>query len=117
MWVVPPDLPLLPSVPRREGRGACDAPQSKKKQNAQNCGFPLRGRWGVLSALAKRQIFLGTSSWKYTGWLEQIYSPERYRKGRLPRRIRAACPAQPSPLGIIFALRSAVPLEELAEEL
>src|SRR6185437_12273094 len=37
-----------------------------------------------LSALAKRQIFLGTSSWKYTGWLEQIYSPERYRsRGRM----------------------------------
>ena len=29
-------------------------------------------------ALADRGIFLGTSSWKYEGWLGQIYTPERY---------------------------------------
>jgi uncharacterized protein YecE (DUF72 family) len=32
-----------------------------------------------LAALAARNIFIGTSSWKYEGWLGQIYSPGRYR--------------------------------------
>ncbi|MBM3784679.1 MAG: DUF72 domain-containing protein [Acidobacteria bacterium] len=31
-----------------------------------------------LKRLAERGIFIGTSSWKYEGWLGQIYSPERY---------------------------------------
>ena len=31
-----------------------------------------------LKALAARQLFLGASSWKYPGWLGQIYSRERY---------------------------------------
>jgi uncharacterized protein YecE (DUF72 family) len=31
-----------------------------------------------LSALADQKLFLGTSSWKYEGWLNQIYTPERY---------------------------------------
>jgi uncharacterized protein YecE (DUF72 family) len=31
-----------------------------------------------LRELAERNIFIGTSSWKYEGWLDSIYSPERY---------------------------------------
>ena len=31
-----------------------------------------------LAALAQRGIFIGTSSWKYEGWLGSIYTPERY---------------------------------------
>lgn len=31
-----------------------------------------------LAALAERGIYVGTSSWKYPGWLGQIYSPSRY---------------------------------------
>jgi uncharacterized protein YecE (DUF72 family) len=31
-----------------------------------------------LSALAQRGIYIGTSSWKYEGWLGSIYTPERY---------------------------------------
>ncbi|MDB5350731.1 MAG: hypothetical protein JWN86_1978 [Planctomycetota bacterium] len=31
-----------------------------------------------LHALAERGVYLGTSSWKYEGWLGEIYSPERY---------------------------------------
>ena len=31
-----------------------------------------------LRELAERQIFIGTSSWKYDGWLDQIYTRERY---------------------------------------
>lgn len=36
---------------------------------------PLAAR---LSALAGRGIYIGTSSWKYEGWLGTIYTPERY---------------------------------------
>lgn len=32
-----------------------------------------------LRALAEERIFIGTSSWKYDGWLDQIYTRERYR--------------------------------------
>jgi uncharacterized protein YecE (DUF72 family) len=30
--------------------------------------------------LAARGVFIGTSSWKYQGWLEQLYTPARYQK-------------------------------------
>src|SRR5688572_24065416 len=36
----------------------------------------------AMSALAKDNIFFGTSSWKYEGWLGQLYSRERYRNRR-----------------------------------
>lgn len=37
--------------------------------------------------LADRNIFIGTSSWKYEGWLGQLYSPERYEyRGRFAKR-------------------------------
>lgn len=32
-----------------------------------------------LHRLAREGIYLGTSSWKYPGWLGQLYSPERYQ--------------------------------------
>ena len=46
-----------------------------------------------LTELAQRGIFIGTSSWKYAGWLGQIYSPERYAtRGRFSRtRFEAEC--------------------------
>ena len=31
-----------------------------------------------LAPLAAQGIYFGTSSWKYEGWLGQIYTPERY---------------------------------------
>jgi uncharacterized protein YecE (DUF72 family) len=34
-----------------------------------------------LAALASRNIFIGTSSWKYEGWIGQIYSRNRYVTG------------------------------------
>ena len=36
---------------------------------------PLAAR---LATLAQRGVFIGTSSWKYEGWLGSIYTPERY---------------------------------------
>jgi uncharacterized protein YecE (DUF72 family) len=41
-----------------------------------------------LRALAAQNIFIGGSSWKYEGWLGQIYSRERYlARGRFSRRV------------------------------
>lgn len=40
-----------------------------------------------LAQLAHERIYLGTSSWKYEGWLDQIYTRERYlARGRFSRR-------------------------------
>src|SRR5207248_1568981 len=40
-----------------------------------------------LSRLAREGIFIGTSSWKYEGWLGQIYSRSNYMsRGRFSKR-------------------------------
>jgi uncharacterized protein YecE (DUF72 family) len=40
-----------------------------------------------LRRLAEQGIFLGTSSWKYQGWLGSIYDPDRYQtRGRFSRK-------------------------------
>jgi uncharacterized protein YecE (DUF72 family) len=40
-----------------------------------------------LNELRERNIWIGTSSWKYEGWLGQIYSAERYyTRGRFSRK-------------------------------
>ena len=40
-----------------------------------------------LSDLARENIFIGGSSWKYEGWLGQIYSPQRYTvRGKFSKR-------------------------------
>lgn len=46
-----------------------------------------------LAALARRRVLVGTSSWKYPGWLDQIYSPFRYAtRGRFSKkRFEAEC--------------------------
>jgi len=46
-----------------------------------------------LAELANQKIYLGTSSWKYEGWMGQIYSPERYyTRGRFSqKRFEAEC--------------------------
>ena len=49
-----------------------------------------------LRALARQRLYLGTSSWKYEGWLNQIYTPERYGvRGKFSRkRFEAECLAE-----------------------
>jgi hypothetical protein len=32
----------------------------------------------ALASLAGQGVFLGTSSWKYPGWMEQLYTEDRY---------------------------------------
>jgi uncharacterized protein YecE (DUF72 family) len=46
-----------------------------------------------LRRLAEKEIFFGTSSWKYEGWLGTIYSPERYKtRGKFSRKaFEAGC--------------------------
>jgi uncharacterized protein YecE (DUF72 family) len=41
-----------------------------------------------LRALANEQIFLGGSSWKYEGWLGQIYTPQKYyTRGKFSQKL------------------------------
>ncbi len=49
-----------------------------------------------LSALASQRIYIGTSSWKYPGWLGKIYHPERYMtRGRFSqKKFEAECLAE-----------------------
>jgi uncharacterized protein YecE (DUF72 family) len=46
-----------------------------------------------LAALASENVFIGTSSWKYEGWIGQIYSYDRYLvRGRFSqKRFQAEC--------------------------
>ncbi len=50
--------------------------------------MPLRERLApALRKLAAADVFIGTSSWKYEGWIGQIYSDSRYRvRGRFSER-------------------------------
>jgi uncharacterized protein YecE (DUF72 family) len=46
-----------------------------------------------LASLAAEGIYLGTSSWKYKGWMGQIYTPEKYlTRGRFSqKKFEAEC--------------------------
>jgi uncharacterized protein YecE (DUF72 family) len=49
-----------------------------------------------LRSLAQENIWIGTSSWKYPGWLDQIYNRERYQtRGKVSqKRFQAECLAE-----------------------
>jgi len=50
--------------------------------------FDRDGLAGKLRALARENIFIGGSSWKYEGWLGQIYSRERYlARGKFSKKV------------------------------
>ena len=50
-------------------------------------GFDRRRLRDRLAGLAQQNIFIGTSSWKYEGWLGQIYSRQRYlTRGRFSQK-------------------------------
>jgi len=40
--------------------------------------FPREVLAGAVQELARRNVFIGTSSWKYPGWLGQLYDEQRY---------------------------------------
>ena len=49
--------------------------------------FDRQGLSAKLAALASQSIFIGTSSWKYEGWMGQIYSRNRYLvRGRFSQK-------------------------------
>jgi uncharacterized protein YecE (DUF72 family) len=51
-------------------------------------GFDREGLAARLHALASEHIYIGGSSWKYEGWLGQIYRRERYlSRGRFSRKV------------------------------
>ena len=58
--------------------------------------FDRAGLAERLGALARQNIFIGTSSWKYEGWLGQIYTSERYETRRKfsRKRFEAECLAE-----------------------
>jgi len=50
--------------------------------------FDRDGLAAKLRDLASRKIYIGGSSWKYEGWLGQIYSRERYlSRGKFSRKV------------------------------
>lgn len=50
--------------------------------------FDRDGLRARLGSLAARGIFIGGSSWKYEGWLGQIYARERYQvRGRFSKKL------------------------------
>jgi uncharacterized protein YecE (DUF72 family) len=50
-------------------------------------GFDRAALAGKLDELARQDVWIGTSSWKYEGWLGQIYTPERYlARGKFSRK-------------------------------
>jgi uncharacterized protein YecE (DUF72 family) len=51
-------------------------------------GLPLKVNLGEqLGKYARRNVWIGTSSWKYEGWLGQIYTPDRYTiRGRFSKK-------------------------------
>jgi uncharacterized protein YecE (DUF72 family) len=58
--------------------------------------FDRRALADRLSALAHENIWIGTSSWKYEGWLDQIYTRDRYKsRGRFSnKRFEQECLAE-----------------------
>jgi len=51
-------------------------------------GFDREGLAAKLRALTAENIYIGGSSWKYEGWLGQIYSRERYlSRGKFSRKL------------------------------
>ncbi|HUA82772.1 MAG TPA: DUF72 domain-containing protein [Bryobacteraceae bacterium] len=58
--------------------------------------FDRAGLARKLRGLAAENIWIGTSSWKYEGWLGQIYTPDRYlARGKFSKkRFEAECLAE-----------------------
>ncbi len=50
----------------------------------------------AMAELAQRGLYVGTSSWKYQGWLGLLYTPERYRtRGKISRaKFEKSCLAE-----------------------
>jgi uncharacterized protein YecE (DUF72 family) len=58
--------------------------------------FDKEGLARKLRELADKRIWIGTSSWKYDGWLDQVYTRERYlSRGKFSQKVfEAECLAE-----------------------
>lgn len=75
-WAGPPD--------DSEGRRGSATNPAAAEPGLLPRAVALRDR---LRRLAERGVFIGTSSWKYPGWLGQVYHPERYLvRGRVSQK-------------------------------
>jgi uncharacterized protein YecE (DUF72 family) len=70
-----------------------DPPSNAAEPGPLPQAAPLADR---LKKLAGRGIYLGTSSWKYPGWLGQVYNPVRYQHGGkfAQKKFERACLAE-----------------------
>ena len=49
--------------------------------------FDREGLAAKIRRLSEQKIFIGTSSWRYEGWLGQVYTPDRYfTRGRFSKK-------------------------------
>jgi uncharacterized protein YecE (DUF72 family) len=70
------------AMPRSEGLPHRELELNDRPPSGSG-GFDRERLRGVLTRLAGRGVFLGTSSWKYLGWRGQLYADDRYvRQGR-----------------------------------
>ena len=60
---------------------------------AEPAGFDRAKLAAGVRRLAEERVYIGTSSWKYEGWLGQVYTRERYlERGRFSQRLfETAC--------------------------
>ena len=60
------------------------------EEQAEEGGFDREALRERLTHLARRRIYVGGSSWKYEGWLGQIYTPSRYlARGKFSKKLFA----------------------------
>jgi hypothetical protein len=78
VWVVPPDLPLLPSVPRREGRGAATQHLLSRKEKRR---LPVDRSSLLIEGVFKNGIFQFSGS-------ALIAAPLKETKGKQPLSLR-----------------------------
>src|ERR1041385_6348315 len=48
------------------------------RRTIENATFDSDKSRTALSSLAAQGVYIGTSSWKYAGWLRQLYTEDRY---------------------------------------
>jgi len=61
--------------------------ESQESSAGQAAPFDREAMSPKLKRLVEENIFIGTSSWKYEGWLGRLYSPERYEyRGKVARK-------------------------------
>jgi len=63
----------------------------------------------LAAALATKGVYIGTSSWKYRGWLNQLYNPTRYEKQKKAKQQESA--------SFLFSELNVAPAPPVAEQI